>query len=61
MGKLLGRISLGGLYPNIDELPHSISHYQWANAAGWEDGKWFIRTVDDRKIFFDPVSGQKLN
>lgn len=59
-GKLLRRISLGEIYPNIDELPQSVSHYTWAKAAGWEGGKWFIQTVDDRKIFFDPVTGQRL-
>jgi len=60
-GKPVGHVRLGEVYSNIDTLPRSVSHWRWAKAAGWEDGKWLIRTVDDREILFDPASGQRID
>lgn len=60
-GELIRQVKLGELYSDVDVLPQTVSHYLWVKASGWEDGKWFIRTVDNRTILFNPASGERLN
>lgn len=74
-GKLLRKVTLGDLYPNIDALPQSVSHTLWLpnlkTVSGWENGKWFILTIHlpftfpkltiGRKFMFDPVTGENAD
>lgn len=74
-GKLLRKMALGELYPNIDALPRSVSHTIWLpnlkTVSGWENSKWFILTLSlpfslpelssGRKLMFDPVTGENAD
>ncbi len=57
----LARVTLGQLIHSISQLSGTISHRTWARDFGFApDGKFVIRTVENRTFVFDPTTGALL-
>ncbi len=57
----LARVTLGQLIRNVPQLPRTVSHLRWARSFGFApDGKFVIRTEENREFTFDPATGARL-
>ena len=54
------RVRLGDIYSPSGGPMRTVSHWAWYTRIDWKEGLLVVETVDGRRIFFDPRSGQSL-
>lgn len=60
--KQVGSVSVGDLFPHLDQLPHTASHIAWGNFWGFDTARHFVLLLQDgRKITFDTDTGKLAN
>lgn len=58
-GRLVRRVTLGELVPDLSRLQRTASHYQWGRCVGFDGpGTHVVETVDRGVIRFDVATGQ---
>ncbi len=57
-----GSITVGELFPHLDQLPRTASNITWGNFWGFDSAKRFAIVLSDgRKIVFDADTGKQVN
>lgn len=52
---------LGELVADLHHLRRTVSHYFWGYVAGWDAlGRLIVVTVEDRRLAFDPTTGEAI-
>jgi hypothetical protein len=58
-GRLVRRVSLGELVPDLSKLRRTASHYEWGRCEGFDGaGKYSVETVDRGALRFDVTTGE---
>ncbi|MEO7931833.1 MAG: hypothetical protein ABIT76_01610 [Chthoniobacterales bacterium] len=57
--KLVRRVTVSEIMPDLSKLERSVSHYAWGNRWGLDSEGYFnVETVDLRRLKFDVSSGK---
>jgi hypothetical protein len=55
------RVKLGEMIRDVAALPRTVSHRRWARTFGYDqDGRFHVRTIENRHIIFDPRTGHPI-